>query len=86
MSSSTSEYIKTKNISAANRGFVLSALDKVLNSTQDLIAQATGPVQSFGGPFFTARYQQTSRRSHASGFISEIHYPEASTACREGAD
>lgn len=46
MASSTTEYIKTKNIGLANRGFLLSALEGVLNSTQDLLASSKGPVQS----------------------------------------
>lgn len=48
MASSTTEYIKTKNIGLANRGFLLSALEGVLNSTQDLLASSKGPVQSLG--------------------------------------
>ncbi|KAF5375301.1 hypothetical protein D9757_009667 [Collybiopsis confluens] len=38
MSSQTNAYIKTVNIDKASRGFFLSTLEKVLNSTQDSVA------------------------------------------------
>lgn len=48
MASTTSEYVKTTNFSFARRGFLLSALERVLNTTQDAVANWSS-VQSIGG-------------------------------------